>query len=356
MLRKTLSIAFAAAVGSLVLNPTAISAQELPRTHFKVSGGTSMLNMYNMWHGPFWSEHLAKVSNGRITADIAPHNEMGMKGPEILRLLKLGVLDIAHSTISYMAGDDSSFEGLDLAGLTLDIEVTRKAADAYKPVLSKRLAEKHNVKLLTFTPVTKQVFFCREKITRLADLKGKKVRVFNVTMADYIEASGGVTVMIPFVEVLPAMQRGVADCAVTGTATGNRAKWYEVTSYLYTIPMGWSMTFFGANLDFWKGLDPKVRAFLLKEIEVFEDNMWKQAGVDVQDGINCNTGVGECRYGTKAEPRMTLVTPSEEDRALHAKFLQAVVVPKWAKRCGADCAKTWNETIGKVVNITAPTK
>jgi hypothetical protein len=30
------------------------------------------------------------------------------------------------------------------------------------------------------------------------------------------------------------------------------------------------------------------------------------------------------------------------------------VMPSWAKRCGAACAKEWNETVGKAVGISAP--
>jgi hypothetical protein len=31
------------------------------------------------------------------------------------------------------------------------------------------------------------------------------------------------------------------------------------------------------------------------------------------------------------------------------------VLAGWAKRCGAECAKEWNETVGKTLGLQAPT-
>jgi hypothetical protein len=52
---------------------------------------------------------------------------------------------------------------------------------------------------------------------------------------------------------------------------------------------------------------------------------------------------------------MTLVPVSEADLALRKEALLKTVLPRWAKRCGAECAKRWNETVGKIVGLQAPT-
>ena len=48
----------------------------------------------------------------------------------------------------------------------------------------------------------------------------------------------------------------MVDCAVTGTATGNGARWYEVTRHLYTLPVQWGVAAYGVNLAWWNKLDP----------------------------------------------------------------------------------------------------
>lgn len=334
--------------------PLQAQAQELPKTDLKVSGGNQTQNLYRYVYKPFFTEELSKKTNGAITTTFGSIEELGLKGPEVLRLLRLGVFDISEGTLSYMAGEDPWFEGLDLPGVTLDINTQRKAVDAYRPALAKIMAEKFNTKLLSMSPVALQVFYCKGSIKGLASLAGKKVRTFNRAMADLVEAAGASTINLPFAEVIPAMQRGVADCAITGTSAGNTARWWEVSDHLYTLPMGWSMTFFGANLDNWQKLDPKVREFLEKEFVDLENRMWAQATADVQDGINCNTGLGKCKDGIPAKPLMTLVEVSEQDRAAAQKILRDRVLKGWAERCGPECAKTWNETVGQVVGVRAP--
>ena len=40
----------------------------------------------------------------------------------------------------------------------------------------------------------------------------------------------------------------MVDCAVTGTATGNGARWYEVTKHMYALPVQWGVAAYGVNL------------------------------------------------------------------------------------------------------------
>jgi hypothetical protein len=83
-----------------------------------------------------------------------------------------------------------------------------------------------------------------------------------------------------------------------------------------------------------------------------EDEFWR-VGMEVEeDGINCNTGAGTCKYGKKG--KMTLVRPSKEDLDLLAKTAQQVILKNWATECNKvdkNCVKTWNETVGKVAGM-----
>ena len=351
---KPLCLISALVLGGIVALAGNATAADYQNTHLKMAGLTSTQNMFKYILKPYFGEEISKKTGGAVTVDYKPSDVLGLKGTEILRLLKMGVFDISTGAISYMAGEDPRFEGMDLPGLAMSIEEARKVADAYKPVIAERMAKFHNTKLLELYPITVQVWYCRTPIGGLADVKGKKVRVYNASMADFVEAAGAGGVNIPFVEVVPAMNRGVADCALTGTSAGNTARWWEVTKYLFNMPMGWAIQFVAINMDTWNRLDAKVQEFLLGEFSMLNEKLWAQAAADVQDGINCNTGKGECKYGIKADPPMTFVPVTSGDKALHKKIVEETVVARWAKRCGSDCAKRWNATIGKVVDMKAP--
>ena len=169
---------------------TGAAAQDLPKSQFKVIGLNSPTPVSIHDEIPFWRKTIPEASKGAITADITPLDQMSIDDKTMLRLLKLGVMDFAGMDISKMAGDDPRFEACDLAGLTLDPDKARAACDAYRGVIDRQMQKNWNVKLLAFGGNTPQVFWCRDVVSGLAGLKGKKIRVFNNTMRDFLAGVG----------------------------------------------------------------------------------------------------------------------------------------------------------------------
>ena len=347
------SFLFTAALATAMSMAPTGQAQDLPATQLKVIGLQSHLNSFKTGEKPFWEERIPKESGGRISVQLVAQDVHGLKGTEILRLMKLGVIDFSSGVLTYMSGDSPAFEGIDLAGLSPDMATTRKMADAYRPYLAKVMEKEYGAKLLMLFPSPPQVLWCRMPMKSSADLKGKKVRVFNKSMSDLVAGLGASPVTMPFGEVTPALDRNVIDCAITGTLSGNTNKLHEITTHMYTMYAGWAMHFHAASIASWNRLDPRVQAFLSKQLDWFNDRLWSVVAEEEQDGINCSIGQGECKYGYKG--KMTLVTPTAEDRALQKKALETVILPDWAKRCKDDCVPEWNATIGKIANITLKT-
>lgn len=342
---------FAAALAASSLIAGSVTAQELPRTSLKVVGAWGNLSQYKNFEQPFWTKELAERSKGTVTAEITPFNEIGLKGAEIFRLMRLGVIDFGSTVLGYVATDDARNEAIDLAGLAPDIATARKISDAYKPVYDKFYREKFGSQVLGIWPYPAQVIFCNGEIKGLSDLKGKKVRTGNRTLAEFVEALGGTGVTLAFSEVVPALQNKVVDCAITGTLSGNSAKWHEVSTHIYALPVGWSQVLHAVNVKRWDSLDPKVRDFLKAEIARLEDAIWKATETETQQGFDCNAGKDSCTMGTKA--KMTIVPVSDADRELLKKVMTETVIPKWAARCPGECIQEWNDTVGKIVGISA---
>ncbi|MFP5404824.1 MAG: TRAP transporter substrate-binding protein, partial [Gammaproteobacteria bacterium] len=315
-----------------------------------VVGGLSNLTAYQNFEEPFWTKTVPELSEGQVTATIKGFNEMGLKGPEIMRLIGQGVIPIGTATLAYFASDNAINEAIDLAGLAPSAKVAREVTDAFAPVYAK-FYEKSGVKVLGFSTYPAQVLFCNANITGLADIKGKKVRTSSRTTGEFVQALGGTSVTLPFGDVVPALQNGVVDCAITGSMSGYSAKWYEVSTHLYALPINWNQQIHAANLAYWNKIDPKVPAFLQKNIKVMIDHIWDAAARETQEGYDCNTWAAACPLPVKG--KMKLVEPSEADRELLKKITAQTIVPKWAARCSAECVKDFNDTIGKLLNITA---
>ncbi len=179
---------------------------------------------------PFF-EAFAKNTGLTITPNYNPMDVLGVQAADALRLLRSGAFDVMSVQIGMASRDDPFFEGIDLVGVATDMAALRKVVDAYREVFDKRLQEKFGAKVLTLWPFGPQVFYCNTAISSLDDLKGLKVRSFTPSMAALIQHLGAAPVTLPFSEVYPALQRGVANCGVTSPTSGNSGKWPEVTTH-----------------------------------------------------------------------------------------------------------------------------
>ena len=83
-----------------------------------------------------------------------------------------------------------------------------------------------------------------------------------------------------FGEVVPALQNKVVDCAITGSLSGYSAKWYEVSTHLYALPINWNQQIHAVNQKAWDKLDPAVRGFLQANVKTLVDNIWDAAAPD----------------------------------------------------------------------------
>jgi TRAP-type C4-dicarboxylate transport system substrate-binding protein len=349
MKRSSPSLALFAAAAALVFGT--VEAQPLPKTQLQVVGSISSLPQYKEFEVPFWTKTLSEKSGGAITAEIKGFNEMGLKGPEVLRLMGQGVMQIGATVVGYLAADDPANEMLDVAGLLPDLATARKVTDSLRPFYEKLYREKFGVELLGFGTYPAQVLYCNGEIKGLADMKGKKVRAAGRSQSELVQALGGTPVTLAFGEVVPALQNKTVDCAITGTLSGNLAKWHEVTTHLLAMPLSWGQIAYAANAKAWNGFDPKVRTLIDNEVKGLEKAVWDAAGNFTQQGYECNAGTDKCTIGQKG--KMKVVQPSAADQALLKKVMAEVMVPKLAERCSAACVDGFNASVAPLVGITA---
>lgn len=329
----------------------ALAQEPLAETSLKMIGSSSFMPLYTEHERPFWTEVLLERSDGKIKVDITSHNEAGLKGPEMLRILQMGVADVTSPIFGYLASDNPINEAIDLAGISPDAETARKVSEAWQAVVDEEYREKHSATVLGVLTYPAQVIFCKDEISSLADLEGRKVRTGNRSLAEFVEAVGATSVTMPIGDVVPALERGVVDCAITGTLTGYQQKWYEVTDYIYGLKLGWSQSATIVNLKTWEAMPEQNREFIQTEFDSYEDRVWASVAEQTEQGLDCLTGRAECPLGEAAD--MTLVEVKPEDQQLLDRIVQETIVPQWVSRCGEGCAEKWNASIAPIIGVTA---
>ncbi len=319
----------------------------------RVVGGLAALSQFTRWEEPFWTQELKKLSGGRYSADIVPFDRAGVPGAEMLRLLQLGVVPFGTTLLSSLSGQYPQYTAPDLAGLNPDIASLKVSLSAFRPYLEKALREQHGVEALAIYTYPAQVVFCKKPLSGLADLTGRRVRVSSAGQADFVGALGGVPVNTAFTEIVPSLQNGNVDCAITGSMSGNTLGLQTMTSHLYAMPLNWGLAIFGANRAAWEALPPDLRALLRRELPRLEASIWEESERDTAEGFACNSGLPTCQVGRKGA--MVVVPVSSQDERRRQEIFTATVLPRWLKRCGARCNDIWSQTIGPARSIAIPT-
>jgi TRAP-type C4-dicarboxylate transport system substrate-binding protein len=292
---------------------------------------------------------LPKLMGAPIAVNYNPMDVLGVQAADALRLLRSGTFDVMSVQIGMASRDDPFFEGIDLIGVSTNMDDLRKAVDAYRTVFDERLQKRFNAKVMTLWPFGPQVFYCNKPITSVDDLKGLKVRSFTPSMAALIQSFGGTPVTMQFSEVYPSLQRGVADCGVTSPTSGNSGKWPEVTTHFLPLSVSGSVQGHFMNLDYWNKFSPEAQKALVAQFKKMEDEMWALAQRANGDAMNCNVGKEPCKEGTKFSMKLVPVAAADEKKVKDA--VTKVVLPIWKTSCNkidAKCSDTWNATVGKV--------
>ncbi|MFW8635712.1 TRAP transporter substrate-binding protein [Cribrihabitans pelagius] len=296
---------------------------------------------------PFF-ENFAERSGLDAAADYKPLDVTGIKDTEQLRILKAGLFDIVSLRMSQISRDEPTILGLDLVGLNPDYETGRKTVAAFEDAVDAQLQTKFNTKLLGVWPFGPQVLFCKPEIGELSDLKGKKVRVYDQNLANFVASVGGTPVPIGFPDVHQSLARGVVDCAITGPSSANSAGWPEVTGYMLPVAFQLALNGYGINLDSYNAMATEDQQKLEAAFDGLVDEIWAYSEELFDDAVRCNVGESPCE--TVKSYDLKLVPVSDGDRQIIGNAVTAISFPAWAEVCdatNASCSADWKAALGQ---------
>jgi TRAP-type C4-dicarboxylate transport system substrate-binding protein len=345
------------AVASAAVLMGSATAQDLPATKLKIIGPPLNTPNWLTVVQPMM-EDVKKASNGKVVLEGQSLTELNLKGPEVIRMGKIGVADVIAASSAYASGEVPEMDGIDPSGLVQTIPELRKVTEAYRPVIDRIFQERLSQKLLVMWPTGSQIVWCATPVDGIDGLQGKKIRVYSAGLSQFFAAVGAVPTSLAFAEVVPAMQRKVVDCGVTGANSGNLAKWTDVATHVFPLNVGWSVNMLSINVNSWKKLDPRVQKFLMDQAEAAAERGWAQAQESSDHGVWCSVGDSRCNVKASApkefiKANLKLVEESPTDAKKRLAAVEKSVLADFAKRCGKACADEWTNTVGKIYGIKA---
>ncbi|WP_372617454.1 TRAP transporter substrate-binding protein [Falsiroseomonas sp.] len=331
-----------------VARPAAADGQQI---RIKVIGGLADVSQYVRFEEPFWRDRIGQLTGGRVVAEIAPFDRSGIRGQEMLQLMRLGVVPFGTAILSLAATEEPEFNAVDLSAVSPDMATLRRTVGAFRPHLEEVLRERYGIELLGVYTYPAQVVFCNRPFAGLADLAGRRVRTSAVGQSEVVQALGGTPVVTPFAQIVSAFRTGVVECAITGTLSGHAIGLYEVTTHVHAMALSWGLSIFGANGAAFAALPAEVQAQMRAGVRQLEEAIWNAADRETGEGLACNAGRPDCSLARRGN--MTIVPVSAADDERRRRLLTEVVLPRWVGRCGPDCAEAWNTRLAPLFGIRA---
>jgi len=173
-------------------------------------------------------------TNGKFTINMACDGELGIKRDEFAGAAIEGVIQGSEMSASF-AATTWPFQGaLALPYIVSSPEEAAKMQAALAPMREEAYAKVGLMRLSNYVWVSQEMFV-NQKVDDVINLGGLKIRGWSDIMLDWIKAAGGVPVSMASSEVYMAIQRGVADGGITGSASALTSSWYEVAPYAHLI-------------------------------------------------------------------------------------------------------------------------
>ncbi len=338
--------AFAAGTALLACLAQPAAADEPVR--IKVVGGHASVMQYRQYEEPFWTKRVMELSGGRLSATVKPFDHSGLRGQDMLQLMRLGVVPFGTALLSLVSADEPELVAVDLPALNPTLADIRATVADYRPHLDRVLKQRHGIELLGVYAYPAQVIYCTKAFKGLSDLSGRRVRTSSVGQSELVSGLGGVPVLVPFTDLVGAVKQGVVDCAITGTRSGAEIGLSEITTHIHAMALTWGVAIFGANQTAWAALPDDLRTVIRRGVADLEREIWDAADRETALGLACNTGSSTCA----GKPgRMVLVPVSEEDERQRRRLLAQTVLPSWLDRCGEGCVAVWNEFLAPRTGI-----
>ena len=290
-------------------------------------------------------DRIRERTNGQVDIQISSFPELGLAGPDTLRLVEDGTLGMAEIYSGYVGGDYPAIDAANLWGLIPNNEVNLKIIDAVAGPVKADLLEKFGAVVIGESYYPNNYYYTGRPLRTVADFKGMKTRSHSTVLADLINGMGADAQFMAFSEVYTGLERGILDAAVTCGVCGAGLRWFEVTDYLVGPIVALGVTYISVNKARWDEIPADLQNIILEEgIKHQAINRALVTDDWVKEGLEENVAGG-----------MEYIEFTPEIKAALKKAAMEQVVPKWVERVGgpdADAVKMYNTYVAPLLGVS----
>jgi len=234
------------------------------------------INNFHTQNALAFADAVRSRTDGRVDITVHPGGALGLKGPEVLRAVRDGIVPIAEMYGPQQSGDLPFLATESLPFLVRTPEELRTFYRIAMPHMQRLLA-RYNQKLLYIVPWPTQMIFTKNPATSVADLKGVKIRTTDRNNADVMQALGMSPVAMPFSDLMPALASGAVNGVQTSAPTAVDTRLWEFVGNALHSNHSWSSNMVTVNLDRFKALPPADQEILEETGRALQAQFWQHS-------------------------------------------------------------------------------
>lgn len=265
-----------------------------------------------------------QASNGELKIKFNLGGTLSISGPTINNAVSDDIVQLADDAYYQGAVPVAAISALPF--LVGSIDEMNKLMTVVRPLAERDFAKK-GVTVLGYYVYPPQVFWFRNQVKSLEEIRGRKIRVSSSEQSAVISAFGGTSVQLSSSEVPSALERGVVDGILTASA-GGVAAWKELLKSSYILGVNYPVAFILANTERFKKLPPLLQT---KMREITTRNMAQQTEELQRDDIDLRKKF--------ASEGITMVN-ARPDELAKAEQISRAVWADWAKTRGPEVVQT----------------
>jgi TRAP-type C4-dicarboxylate transport system substrate-binding protein len=254
--------------------PAGLATSASAQTKWNLPGAYSADN-YHSENLVFFAKEVEKETAGKLAVTVHAGASL-FKAPEIKRAVATGQAQMGEVLISIHENEDPIF-GLDtIPFLASSYADAKKLYEARKAAMAAKL-DSQGIMLLYAVPWGPQGLYAKKDINTVDDLKGLKMRAYNVGTTRIAELAGAQAVTIQAAELPQALATGTVNAFMTSGSTGYDSKAWETMSHYYDCKAWIPSNVVFVNKAAFASLDKATQDGLLKAAAAAEARGWQIA-------------------------------------------------------------------------------
>lgn len=277
-------------------------------------------------------------TSGRLVITVHHGGALGFKNKDHLNALRDNVLPLAQSLAGTFSGQEPIFLLSSLPFVARNLEEAKILYDISRASYEEAFA-RHGQKLLYSSPFPPTGIWAKTAVRSLADLKGVKIRTYDVNGTITFKNAGAAPLQVSFSDVVPQLGTGNLEAVLTSADGGRSLKFWEFLSHFNDVGYAFPLNLTAVSNASFNALPADMQKALVEAANAAEARDW--TAVRTWEAKN---------YDVLRENKVTIVSDAPAELFADLAKAREPAIKEWLDKTGAKgraILDAFNQKVGR---------